>query len=103
MAAVTRVNPRLLPEVPPDEPKKAGRNGSGLPCLGEDYFAAAAAVMKDKPLGVPNPVTLSHPGPVVREESVPNEIPYQRVVDPWYMELRKLTVFSKGAITSAAV
>ena len=45
------------------------------------YCAAAAttALMKAEPLGVPNPVTLSQPGPVIRDESVPKVNTSQRV------------------------
>ena len=41
--------------------------------------AATAALMNANPFGVPKPVTLSHPGPVVRDESVPNTNTSQRV------------------------
>ena len=47
------------------------------------YFAAAlTAVIKFAPFGVPSPVTLSYPGPVVSEVSVPKLITYHRVVTP---------------------
>ena len=39
----------------------------------------ATPFTKFKPLGVPTPVTLSHPGPVVSDVSVPNVITNQRV------------------------
>ena len=39
----------------------------------------ANAVTKFKPLGVPTPVTLSQPGPVVSELSVPKVMTNQRV------------------------
>jgi hypothetical protein len=46
------------------------------------YFAPATAVTKFMPFGVPSPVTLSHPGPVVSELSVPKLMAYQRVEVP---------------------
>ena len=39
--------------------------------LRKDYFALAAALIKESPLGTPHPVTLSQPGVTVREVSVP--------------------------------
>ena len=56
--------------------------------------------MKLAPLGVPNPVTLSHPGAVVSDESVPNVSAYQRLVTPWYSRLMNGAVISIGG-TSA--
>ena len=41
--------------------------------------AATTALMNANPFGVPKPVTLSHPGPVVRDESVPKTNTSQRV------------------------
>src|SRR5215831_6374049 len=39
----------------------------------------AIAFTKFIPFGVPTPVTLSHPGPTIREESVPNVTTNHRV------------------------
>ena len=48
-----------------------------------------------KPFGVPNPVTLSHPGPVVSDESVPKTKTSQRVEEElWKSALTKFVVFS---------
>src|SRR5271168_4051422 len=46
----------------------------------ESYLSAfRTALMNAEPFGVPRPVTLSQPGPVVREESVPKVNTSQRV------------------------
>ena len=61
--------------------------------------------MKANPFGVPKPVTLSHPGPVVRDESAPKTKTSQRVeVELWNSALTKLIVFPRvhgGAAQSA--
>ena len=50
--------------------------------------------MNGKPFGVPNPVTLSHPGPVVSDESVPKTNTSQRVEEElWKSALTKFVVF----------
>jgi|SRR5579864_6961917 len=48
--------------------------------------------MNGKPFGVPKPVTLSHPGPVVSNESVPKTKTSQRVEE----ELRKICDIEVG-------
>ena len=52
-------------------------------CFVYGYLAAATAVTKLAPLGVPSPVTLSHPGPTFSDVSVPKLSAYQRVEVPW--------------------
>ena len=84
--------------------KKAGRTAlpacSGWWCA---YFAAAAAVTKFSPFGVPNPVTLSHPGPVVSEVSVPNVRTYQRDESPLNSVLTYSVVLPRGAASASGV
>ena len=49
--------------------------------------------MKVSPFGVPNPVTLSHPGPVVSDVSVPKTKTSQRVEEElWKSALTKFVV-----------
>ena len=57
----------------------------------KSYFLPTNALMKLRPLGVPRPVTLSHPLTAFNDESVPNVSAYQRVEVPWYIKLMKST------------
>lgn len=66
------------------------------------YFAAATAVTKLAPFGVPKPVTLSHPGPVVSELSVPKVSTFQRVEIPLNSALTYSVVLPKGAASESA-
>src|SRR5277367_723338 len=62
--------------------------------------------MKDRPLGVPRPVALSQPGPVVSDESVPNVKTSQRVeVELWKSALMnpKRETFSSGCAKNCAL
>ena len=65
----------------------ASQNLLCLYCLQEvparrgNQVQGAMAVTKFAPLGVPRPVTLSQPGPVVREASVPKVMTNQLVED----------------------
>ena len=60
--------------------------------------------MNAAPFGVPSPVTLSQPGPVVSDESVPNVNTSQRVeVLLWNNALTNNFVFSKGCAKAAAL
>src|ERR1700677_1146896 len=55
------------------------------------------------PFGVPSPVTLSQPGPVVSDESVPNENTAHAVELLWNNALTKSFVFCKGSTSAAAL
>jgi len=83
------------------QPSYALRWKSRMTCLhrsvlAQPHFVAAAttALMKVNPFGVPRPVTLSHPGPVVSDESVPKTKTSQRVeLELWKSALTKFAVF----------
>src|SRR6516225_3191265 len=63
----------------------------------------AMAFTKLAPLGVPTPVTLSHPGAVVSEVSVPKVITNQRVENGLlYSALKYSVVLPSGAARSSA-
>src|SRR5271154_6388542 len=60
--------------------------------------------MNAEPFGVPRPVTLSQPGPVAREESVPKVKTSQRVdAVLWNNALTNSFVFSKGCARADAL
>ena len=60
--------------------------------------------MNDMPFGVPSPVTLSQPGPVASEESVPNVNTSQRVDEElWNSALTNRIVGGWGPAKAAAL
>jgi hypothetical protein len=69
------------------------------------YLSAfKTALMNAEPFGVPRPVTLSQPGPVVRDESVPKVKTSQRVdAVLWNNALTNSFVLSKGCARAEAL
>src|SRR5580704_19540670 len=69
------------------------------------YLSAfKTALMNAEPFGVPRPVTLSQPGPVVRDESVPKVNTSQRVdVELWNNALINRVVFCRGFARAEAL
>ena len=61
-------------------------------------------LMNVAPFGLPKPVTLSQPGPVDREESVPKVMTYQLVEEGlWYSALTNRVVGGCGAARNNAL
>src|SRR5580692_351598 len=69
------------------------------------YFSAfKTALMNAEPFGVPRPVTLTQPGPVVSDESVPKVNTSQRVdAVLWNNALINSFVFSRGCARADAL
>src|SRR6516165_5914627 len=69
------------------------------------YFKCSTSCpTKAEALGVPTPVTLSHSGPVVNEESVPKVNTSQRVeIGLWNKALMYFFVLPSGAASASGV